>query len=200
MAVVSFVNTKGGVGKTCSTMFLAAAAHYAGHKVTIIDSDPQGTASSWFHDAQENPETRLDNCELVIANQGTMQRAAQRDGLVFIDTPPGNYSTVDSAIEVADFVVIPTLPSTIDMERVWKTRAAIPDGKPAAVLLTAVNAQTVLYREVREALESYEVAVFPQYIPHRDFFRQMRGQWPVNDARQMLGYEHVLDQILEVMK
>lgn len=44
--VVAVVNQKGGVGKTSVTLGLASAAMAKGHKVLVVDLDPQG-ASSW---------------------------------------------------------------------------------------------------------------------------------------------------------
>ena len=39
------MNTKGGVGKTTTSMMLAMAAHRAGHDVEVWDADPQGSAT-----------------------------------------------------------------------------------------------------------------------------------------------------------
>lgn len=43
--VVAVVNQKGGVGKTSVTLGLASAAMHKGHKVLVVDLDPQGAAS-----------------------------------------------------------------------------------------------------------------------------------------------------------
>ena len=43
--VVAVINQKGGVGKTSVTLGLASAAMTKGHKVLVIDLDPQGAAS-----------------------------------------------------------------------------------------------------------------------------------------------------------
>ena len=44
--VAALLNQKGGVGKTTVTLGLASAAAQAGHRVLVVDLDPQGS-STW---------------------------------------------------------------------------------------------------------------------------------------------------------
>jgi len=45
MATVAILNQKGGVGKTTVTLGLASAAQAAGHRVLVVDLDPQASAT-----------------------------------------------------------------------------------------------------------------------------------------------------------
>src|ERR687893_34148 len=48
MQVIAIANEKGGVGKTTTTVNLAAALGLSGHRVLVIDLDSQGHATEWL--------------------------------------------------------------------------------------------------------------------------------------------------------
>jgi chromosome partitioning protein len=59
--IAALLNQKGGVGKTTVTLGLASAAAQAGHRVLVVDLDPQGS-STWVlgHDPTDDQLSTVD--------------------------------------------------------------------------------------------------------------------------------------------
>jgi chromosome partitioning protein len=132
-------NLKGGVGKTTTTVYLAAVAASRGHTpVVIVDADRQATAAEWL---EERP---LDEVEVVEApSERTLTRAMNADGgTVVVDLPPGDERLVQSAIGAADAVVIPTRAGGVEFARVAYTLGMIPSKTAHGIVITAARLGT----------------------------------------------------------
>ena len=143
-------NVKGGVGKTTTAVYLAAAAVERGDDpVLLVDADRQASSAEWI---EARP---LEGVELVEApSERTVARAMERhDGLAVVDTPPGDERIVRAAIERADAVVIPTRAGGVEFSRVVATVEMVPSGTPYGVVICAARlgtndlAQTVAWWE-----------------------------------------------------
>jgi chromosome partitioning protein len=128
-------NLKGGVGKTTAAVYLAAAAVERGHEpVTLVDADRQASSAVWL---EERP---LDGVDVVEApSERTLNRAMTGDGLVVVDTPPGDERLVQSALAAADAVVIPTRAGGVEFARVTYTLGMTPARTPRGIVITAAR-------------------------------------------------------------
>lgn len=189
--IVAFVHTKGGVGKTTSSVMTAAAAAAASEPVTLYDADPQRSALRW----QEVAEQRDDplTFSVVAATAKTLDGLDTAAGFSIIDTPPGTAHEIQAAIDVADLIVVPSGASPMDIDRVWPTLETTSH-RMAGVLLTGVLMHTRLYAEARELLENEGVPTFYNAIPQRE---EMKAQFGTNPTK-LHGYDDVYTEITEI--
>lgn len=75
--IVTIANAKGGVAKTTSAIYLAAAyARRFEEGATVLDADPQSSASLWRDMAEENGGWPA-GTDVMPANLSTLQRLAR---------------------------------------------------------------------------------------------------------------------------
>lgn len=157
---------KGGVGKTTSSVYLAALG--ASRRATaIIDADPQASAAEWVEHAVDE---RLAKVTVVEApTERLVNRALDRladEELVVVDCPPAHDRMVAKIIERADVVVIPTRVGGIEIPRVEAVLGMIPEGTPAGLVITSARTFT---RDYQEAMATWSQARVPVWgtIPER---------------------------------
>jgi len=94
--IIAIANQKGGVGKTTTTINLAACLAEKHRKVLVIDLDPQGNTSSGLGVDKNN----LDNTvyQLMI-EEATFDQTIQRDVFQNLDVLPSNVNLAGVEIE-----------------------------------------------------------------------------------------------------
>ena len=185
MPTLTIAHTKGGVGKSTTTVFLACAAHERGIPVRVVDLDRQGTTTAWAEAAASSDAP-------LPFSVSTSLRADDPGVLTIVDTPPGEAKAIQSAIDAADLVVIPSRATPADLARVYPTVAATSH-KPAVVVLTSIRLGTRLLEQARELLEADGVITANAAIPQREAIAAAFGTVPT----RYHGYGDLLDELLD---
>lgn len=94
---IVFANQKGGVGKTTSAVNVAAAMGARGHKVLLVDLDPQGNTSSGVNINKKN--MRLSSYDVLIG-RSSAESCIVNTAYQNLDVMPSNISLAGAEFEL----------------------------------------------------------------------------------------------------
>jgi chromosome partitioning protein len=122
MQTIVINSQKGGSGKTSLCAHLSVEAERAGHgPVYLIDTDPQGTLTTWHESREAEAPHRIEVglSDLPAALETLSGRGA---ALCFIDTAPNRGEDTAELFRLADLVLVPVRPSPSDL---WAVAATV---------------------------------------------------------------------------
>src|SRR6266700_3731065 len=151
MRTITFATQKGGPGKSTLAIGLAVAAMQLGERVSLLDTDRQGTVSNW-------------------RGERSMRRLASKGcTLAIIDTPGTNDMSVAAALRAADLCLIPARPSVADIEATHPTLYMIRKlVKDFAFVLNQAPAHNRRPSEAAAALNRIGVLALPYIVERND--------------------------------
>lgn len=183
MPVISFVSSKGGVGKSTAVLVLAAEFTRAGaSRVTIVDADPNQPIIAWAK-LPNKPEAisviggvTEDNVIEVIDAE------AEAAPFVLVDLEGTASVTAAYAISRSDLVLIPCQGSHLDAREASKAVKLIRRNEkafkrkiPHAVLVNRCSAAFVTrgLRYILSEFERHEVPVLATQLIEREAFKAL---------------------------
>ncbi|MDR2871641.1 MAG: ParA family protein [Xanthomonadaceae bacterium] len=117
MKTILVAGSKGGVGKTTISTHLAAYYALSGKLTVLADADPQGSASRWAERQREHGGTVV---SVDVSRRRSWPGRIPDDAeYVVIDAAAGALADdLDVLLGAADAVVVPVLPSALDIEAI----------------------------------------------------------------------------------
>jgi chromosome partitioning protein len=173
---------KGGVGKSCVSICVAAEALKRGRRVLMVDADPQGTVRTWHGEAKEHGHP----APVVMLFGETMHKElpplAKDFDLVVIDCPPRHSEIQRSALLLADIVVLPCGGSSSDAWALVASLKLIKEARKrrpqldARILLNKIKPSTALGRGAREVLAATGCPVLATEWRDRIVYQEAIGE------------------------
>jgi chromosome partitioning protein len=156
MRTVVVNSQKGGSGKTTICALLSVEAErVGGGPVYLIDTDPQGTLTTW-HEKRQNEVPRRVEVPFSGIADGLQQLRQHNASFCFIDTAPSRTDETALLFGLADLVLVPIRPSPSDL---WAASATVEllkrDGIPFLFVLNQVKANAGITAQAAAALSHH---------------------------------------------
>lgn len=175
--VISFLNQKGGTGKTTLSINVASEFVRRNKNVLLIDADPQGSALDW------SSSRTIDSLVTVVSYpRPTLHRDITKIGVghdvIVVDGPPRVTDLARTVILASDIVLIPVQPSPYD---VWASAEVVKlleesmVFKEKLVCCFVINRKivnTAIGTDVRHALAAYSFATLNTSVSQRVIFAE----------------------------
>ena len=156
MKTIIINSQKGGSGKTTLAAHLAVEAERAGDgPVFLIDTDPQGTLSTWHEHRQAETPQRVE-VPLDQLASGLAILKQRKAAYCVIDTAPTRTDENAALFRLADLVIVPIRPSPSDL---WAASATVEllktSGIPFLFVLNQAKANASITAQAAAALSHH---------------------------------------------
>lgn len=208
--IISVTSLKGGVGKSTIAQNLAVCMAHNGYKVCIADADTNQSSLRWS-------SLRSDELPIIPAF-GTPEKTLSANikqlaldyEIVIIDGTPTLDKITSKIILLADMLLVPILPSGLD---IWATEQFLEryeDAKiekekdiPAYMILNQYQSNITFNREVKEALTETSIQLFNSTLRPRTAYREViiqgKGVFEYKDEKAKNEFLDLYNEVVNVM-
>lgn len=144
MKIISFLNPKGGSGKTTATINVSSSIASSGKKVAVVDTDPQMSLTNWNNAGKAGFDVYTASSEKDVYQ---VRKELGDYDYVIIDGA-GSLSVITSAaVMVSDLIVIPVTPSPLD----FSAAGSVVTVLEAQAYNRPVEARFLITRKIEQA-------------------------------------------------
>jgi chromosome partitioning protein len=178
--IVAFAGQKGGVGKTTTSVCVAAELQARGASVLVVDADPQLSARTWSEVATEagHPSPTCISLGANLYEPNQLPRLARDYTHTVIDCPPRHGEIQRAALMVADLCVLPCGPTAVEAWALVETTRLVTEARvvrptlSVVVLLTKTNPRTSVGRDARSVVTESGLPVLAVELTSRVAYQE----------------------------
>jgi len=192
MRHILVLNSKGGCGKSTIATSLAAYSATRDERVTLVDYDRQASSLDWL---QRRPENRPPITGVAGFNDG-FRPVPRNTDVVVIDAPAGCHGReLTELVRHAETIVVPVLPSTIDIVASGKFIDALQEvGKverrevKLAVVGNRVREVTLIAQELDEYLGKLKMPYVTKLREAQNYVRAYTRGLGIHELPEYLAW------------
>ncbi len=217
MSIIAVANLKGGVGKSTISQNLAVSIWQGGKTVCIIDTDTeQRSTLEWSERRNGNG---LEPIAVFLVDEEKLatkaNEAADDFDVVIIDGSPALSEITTKIVLIADFVVVPVMPSGNDFGALEKFLLRYNDTRAIqkrrgietaglGILLNEYDSKAIVNRTIYQAIDRLEVPVLKSRVAHRVAYKEANltglGVTELLDKKAIAEIETLTNEVLELLE
>ena len=175
MRHIMLLNSKGGCGKSTIATNLASYFAVEGKKVALVDYDPQVSSLDWL---ARRPQKAPPIAGVEGHKEGMIHLARNTD-IAIVDAPARSHGKeLTYLVRHAETIIVPVLPSSIDMLAVSKFLAELKKvGRVArkevkvAVVANRVREHTLIFEQLDEYLDGMRIPYVAAFREAQNYIR-----------------------------
>lgn len=209
--IISFVNQKGGVGKSTLSFHLACWLQSQGLSVSFYDGDIQRSSSAWLQASCRDIPHGVINPDDPNSMPGEILALGENADITICDGPGGLGEATRTLLVLSDIALFPIQPSLLDAHSLLQASqqlryaASLTPGRTfvARALLNRVRKRSRRARATRAAEEHLGLPILAAAVRDLDAFReaadaetdvwQLKGRGALDAARDL---EALFDEVL----
>lgn len=205
--VISFLNGKGGVGKTTTAINVATSLGRRGYKVVLVDTDPQSSVGNWYSSGKCPFDLAEATSEKDIYS---IKKKLAGYEFVVIDGAAAISAISAAAVMVSDIVLIPVTPSRLDFSACGAILAVIEARQAlqpviARFVITMKIHSTVMLDVLKSSIEDTGIEALKTGTSQRQsYIRTMLNDggsiYDTSDGKAKGEIDLITAEVLELLK
>ena len=196
MPTISFVQPKGGAGKSTSALILALEVA-KGATTTLIDADPNAPLIKWQQRGGKADNLLVTQADRIISLFELIEHHETQSAFVIVDTEGVADLRAAHAISASDLVIVPSQGTALDQDNAARAIKLIRDQEkpmrrqiPHSVLLTRTSPviESRGMKAAKRQLTENGIDVFETHLIEREAFKAV---FSFSRTLDELGHEDV---------